>query len=261
MVRMDNAFFDQKIFAACESLGIGYVCGGKLTEEVKSYVGSCGSHCFQEYEKSNQTWDYLEFGHQLKSWSRYRRAIYCRPRYENKQRLFEFARPDTVIYTNLGLGQKIDRPLKEAGFSTWFLPTEVIKLYHGRGRDELVHRALKDFGFEELPFKRFAPNAAFYYLMVLAFFLYEAFKEDVCQGVVPISAYATTLRRKLIDIAAKIVRHGGQTTLKVTQAVWTRLNWPVLWERSGRPPEICWSRNSVLDGWMAKINYFDPQLS
>jgi hypothetical protein len=42
--------------------------------------------------------------------------------------------------------------------------------YHGRGADELVHRGLKDFGFEELPFLRFAPHVALYYTMVVAFF-------------------------------------------------------------------------------------------
>ena len=47
--------------------------------------------------------------------------------------------------------------------------------------DELVHRALKDFASQTLPFKRFAPNAAYYYTLLVAFFLYECFKEDVCQ--------------------------------------------------------------------------------
>jgi len=28
-------------------------------------------------------------------------AIFCQPMYEDRQRLLEFARPDTVIYTNL----------------------------------------------------------------------------------------------------------------------------------------------------------------
>jgi len=75
---------------------------------------------------------------------------------------------------------------------------------------------MREFGPETLPFKRFAPNAAFYYTMLVAFSLYEAFKEDVCQAVVPIGAYATTLRRKVIDVAAKIVHKSEQIILKVT---------------------------------------------
>ena len=103
-----------------------------------------------------------------------------------------------------------------------------------------MFRSFKDFGFEELPFKKFIPNAAFYYVMLLAFFLCEAYKEDVLDGVIPAVAYPTTLRRKALDFAAKVVRTSGRTTLKVTRAVWDRLNLPVLWERSGCPPKICW---------------------
>ena len=36
----------------------------------------------------------------------------------------------------------------------------------------------------DLPFKRFPANAAFYYTMLVAFFLYESFKQDVCDPVV-----------------------------------------------------------------------------
>jgi len=103
-----------------------------------------------------------------------------------------------------------------------------------------VHRALKDFGFEQLPFKRFSQNAALYYTMLVAFFLYEAFKEDVCKGVVDLGAYASTVRRRVIDIAAKIVRHGGKVTLKVTRATWKALGFAQLWQRSGAPPRFAW---------------------
>jgi len=55
------------------------------------------------------------------------------------------------------------------------------------GADELVHRALKEFGSQTLPFKRFGANAAFYYTMAVAFFFYECFKEDVTESVVPLT--------------------------------------------------------------------------
>ncbi len=53
--------------------------------------------------------------------------------------------------------------------------------------DELPHRKLKDFGFEELPFKRFVPNSAVYYCMLTSFFLFETYKEDVLTEVIPTS--------------------------------------------------------------------------
>jgi hypothetical protein len=66
-----------------------------------------------------------------------------------------------------------------------------------------VNRALKEFGTEELPFKRFLPNAAFYYSIVLSFFLYESFKRDVANGIIDGKSYPTTFRRILIDNANK----------------------------------------------------------
>jgi hypothetical protein len=65
------------------------------------------------------------------------------------------------------------------------------------------------------PFKRFAPNAAWYYTMLVGHFLLESFKEDVGAPVVGIGSYASTVRRRLIDIAGKIVSHSGETILKV----------------------------------------------
>jgi hypothetical protein len=187
-----------------------------------------------------QVWDFVEFMDRRGSWTKSRRAIYCRPWYEGIQQLLDFARPDTILYTNLGMGQKIDELLARIGRSNLLIAENVIACAHGRGRDELVHRALKNFGHEELPFKRFAPNAAYYYTMALAFFIFETFKEDVCSAVLPVTAYATTVRRKVIDIAAKIVKTSGNIIFKVTSATWKNLKFDVLWERSGSPPRFVW---------------------
>jgi histone H3/H4 len=119
-------------------------------------------------------------------------------------------------------------------------PERIIRDYHERGRDELVHRAMKDFCAEELPFKRFAQNAAFYYTMLLGFFLYETFKEDVCAPAISLNAYPTTLRRKIIDIAVKVVRHAGRVILKVPEALWNHLHFDQLWRRSAQPPLFAW---------------------
>ena len=81
----------------------------------------------------------------------------------------------------------------------------IVACYHERGSDELANRALKDFGHEQLPFKKFNPNAAWYYSMLRGHFLMESFKKDVGVPVVPIGAYATTVRRRLIDIAGKLL--------------------------------------------------------
>ena len=235
VIRLDSGFFDQKLFKVFESLRIGYICGGKLYNDIGGFVSNCDRSLWGRYENKNQVWDYVDFGDRRGSWKKFRRAIYCLPVYEDKQILFKFARPDTILYTNIGMGGMIDDQLCKADMDKLLTAQKIIEIHHGRGNDELVHRALKDFGSEQLPFKRFHQNAAFYYTMLAAFFLYEAFKEDVCTPVVVVTSYATTLRRKILDVAGKIVSHAGKITLKVTMSTWDSLDFYQLWFKSENP--------------------------
>lgn len=243
IVRMDSGFFDQKLFEVFEELGIGYICGGKLYKPIKEYVSQSqsGKENWSRYDQGRQSWQYLEFGSKCKNWKRFRRTLFCSPLYEDGQMLLDFARPDTVLVTNLGMGGAVDQALVGVGCGHQMESQAIIATYHGRGSDELVHRALKDFGFEQMPFKRFSCNAAFYYAMVVSFFLYETFKQDVCASVLKPVCYATTVRRKIIDMAAKIVRHGHRVVLKVTAATMEHLNFLRLWDKSASPPRYCWS--------------------
>lgn len=238
LIRQDTGYFDQKLFGLYEGLNVGYLSGGKLYKDIKEYVAQWPADGWATYSNKQQEWSYIEFADRRKSWKRFRRVIYCRPAYEDRQRLLAFARPDTLIYTNLGTGGAIDIMLREAGAADLLAPATLIGCYHGRGRDELVHRALKDFIDEQLPFKRFQQNHAFYYMALIAFALFEAFKADVTAPVVAITAYPTTLRRSLIDVAGKIVTHGGRVVLKVTGAVMKRLQFAELWQRCQSPPTI-----------------------
>jgi hypothetical protein len=74
--------------------------------------------------------------------------------------------------------------------------------------------------------------------MLIAFFLFEAFKEDVLRGVIPITSYATTVRRKVIDIAGKIINTGRRTILKVSHATMDLLKFDRLWENCQNPPPL-----------------------
>jgi len=236
VVRMDSGFFDGKLFKALEKLGVGYVCGGRMYKDICQKARE--QKDWQSYRNGDQEWRLFEFEDQRDVWDEPRRAIFSQPMSEDRQQLLEFARPDTVLYTNLGKGEPIDALLREANHGDLIEPVEILKLYHGRGRDELVHRAMKDFADEKLPFKRFGPNMAYYFTMLVAFFLFEAFQEDVCAEVVPVEAYPTTLRRQIFDQAGKIVRHAGKIILRVTQAVWDLLKFDQLWEKAHMPPLI-----------------------
>ena len=92
--------------------------------------------------------------------------------------------------------------------------------------------------------------------MLIAFFLFETFKKDVLEDVVPLSSYATTVRRRIVDIAAKIVRKGGQFILKVPRAVMNALGFDLPWERCQHPPAIPLfnrGRNFRLSGFFEEL--------
>jgi hypothetical protein len=189
--------------------------------------------------KKKDRWQFIEFGSKRGNWKCFRRAIYCRLMHNDRnQLLLPGFRPDTVIITNIGQNQAIDELLAKAGMPDYLNARNIVAVYHERGSDELANRALKDFGHEQLPFKQFSPNAAWYYTMLTAYFLFETFKEDVTAQVIPISSYASTVRRRLIDIAGKIVSHAGETVLKVSKACIEDLKLFDLFVRCQSPPPI-----------------------
>ncbi|MFH1414797.1 MAG: transposase [Elusimicrobiota bacterium] len=169
ILKEDRCFYDQKNFKAFEELGIGHISGGKIYATICEYVENCPQEQWVNIEKKNQTWEILEFGDCRGTWDKFRRAIFTQPLYEDNQKLLPFARPARIYYTNLGMGGNIDILLKNAGLEYYLDVENIVELAHQRGADELVHRGIKDFGTEQLPFKRFESNTAFFYIMLVAF--------------------------------------------------------------------------------------------
>ena len=238
ILRVDSGFFDEVNFKAFDELNIGFIGTGKMYKGVKAHVGEAREELWGTYDNGHQMWSYLEFGYRCDAWDRFWRAIYTRPMYEESQRLLDFARPDNVILTNIGINAEALKHLSPKQQAHWKRVPTLIANHHSRGADELPHRGLKDFGFEEMPFKRFAPNSAFYYCMLLSFFLFEAYKRDVLSEVIPVTSYATTVRRRAVDFAAKIIKTGHQIILKVPSAVMEALRIERLWERCQNPIPI-----------------------
>ena len=224
VIRMDAGFFDEENFRLCDELGIGFIGTGKTFNAIKEQVADIGENEWKVYDNGRQKWSYAGFEYRCDKWEKAYRALYTRPKYDGPQGLLEFARPDNIIVTNLSSTELNDECL--------------IYYHHQRGADELPHRGLKEFGSEQLPFKRFGANQAFYYVMVIAFFLFETFKEDNLQDILPMTSYATTVRRQLIDIAAKIVRKGRAIILKVPKAVMERFPLTALWTRCQQAPPV-----------------------
>ena len=98
IIRMDSGFFDQKIFERCEQLKIGYVCGGKMYNDIKAMVSQMDDgrwHRFHSHKKD--AWEYIEYGSRRGNWKRFRRAVYCRLLNEGNQLHLTGCRLDTII--------------------------------------------------------------------------------------------------------------------------------------------------------------------
>ncbi|WDN89306.1 hypothetical protein BuS5_03767 [Desulfosarcina sp. BuS5] len=238
ILRCDSGFFDKKNFAAFDELNIGFIASGKMYAGVKQQASNAANSDWDSYNIKEQTWSFLEFGFRCDKWKRFYRTFYTRCLYEGKQILLDFARPDNVILTNIGINDKVLKNCTEERRQYWLIPEAIINSYHQCGADELAHRGFKDFDFEQLPFKKFGPNSAFYYCMLISFFLFETFKEDVTAEVIPIRSYATSVRRKIVDIGAKIVKKSHMITLKLSQSVMQAIKFDKLWANCQNPSPI-----------------------
>jgi len=241
IVRMDAGFFDDEVFKICEQLNIGYLCGGKQYRNVIDEATKAVDWlAFKKAETDSISWMYTEFMSRQKSWHKERRTLFSTLREEDGQYVLQGICRDSVIITNPGLGEEIDEQLSKVGREEWLESGKLLGLYHHRGTDELANHALKTFGHEQLPFKRFTANSAWYYLMVLGNNLFEAFKEEVTESVIPVSAHADTFRRRFIDTAGKLVRHVGKLIMKVNKLDYVRLKFDLLVEKCKVGlPQLC----------------------
>lgn len=230
----DAGFFDQQLFSLFDSLGLGFVIGGKLYADLKAYTDALGEEQFLIYQKDRGRWLYCEIGSRRKNWKRFYRSIYTKSIAEaDGQFSFGFDRVESIIYTNLGMKNRITELLsRREDHGESYLPADaVIRCYHERARDELVNRGLKDFATEHLPFKCFASNAAFYYLLVISFVVFESFKADMHSPAIPVTWYAQTFRRCVLDIAGKIVKSARRLTLAIPRVTCELLDLSHLWYR------------------------------
>lgn len=236
----DSGFADQEAYGAFGELGIHFIVTGKLYPDIKGYARELPPGSFDEIKKGRAVWEYTELGNRLKSWTKFRRCIFTRlQRDEKGQTVMEFARPDNLIYTNIGNCPEADERLRAAGDERYFGAGAIVERSHQRGADELVHRSIKELATKEsLPFKRMGMNRAYYFMLAIAHFLFETYKRDVTAKVMPATSYPATFRRRLIDFAAKVTSHARDIILNVTGAVAAAIDIGELWKLCQSPPPI-----------------------
>jgi len=239
VLTQDSGFFDQALLARYEALQIGYLAGGKAYADLRAAVAAQPDTRWSTYQQGTQQWLCVELGDRRGTWSRFRRLVYSQADSEaTGQLLLDCARPETVLYTNIGVDAALTTALNHHEAEDVRALAFLLRRYHLRGKQELVHRALKDFGSEHVPFHRFTANAAWYYVMLTAFTLYEAFKRDLDSDAIPRTCYPTRFRRLLVDLAAKVVTTSGQRILRCAQTAYDALELDTLWDRVQHPPPI-----------------------
>jgi len=233
VVLMDSGYYDDDLFLLCESYeNVGYICAGKIFNDLK-YLTEMPEDEFEgSYGANDAQWGFKEFTEQRAVWLDGRRGIYLRQMSDDGQGLLDFAGTHRVLVTNIGLGSSIDQALITAGHEQLLQAEEIIRKDHSRGGEELIHRRFKEFADQKLPFQSFAANGALYYLSVIAFNLFNSFTSHVAAPVFKPNVTPTTIRRQLFDIAAKVVRTGGKTILKIASSAWNRLKFSEMWELS-----------------------------
>jgi hypothetical protein len=234
----DSGFLDEKNFQYFNAtLGICFICFGKLYKDIKDYVSSVPFENYKEYCKGKMICHYLEFGNKLKSWKKlgFLRTILTKDLCnEDGQMILDIARPDSILYTNIGRNQQLTEELKNAGDDLCSCE-KIIETAHMRGCNELVNQSLKDLMLsEKLPFKHFGMNAAYYYLMVISHTLFECYKEDVVKQVdiptISVTCYPSTFRRRLIDFACQIVSSSNRIALQLMKGVYQNIQAEKLWQ-------------------------------
>jgi hypothetical protein len=247
VVTCDSGFLDEKNLHYFDAtLGIGFICFGKLYDSIKQQVRSISPAEFKEYGHGQKLWHYTEFNSKLDSWKRFEslRTIFTTQQCdENGQMIHEIARPDSVLYTNIGCNESIAETLISSGNESLMTAESIIEHAHQRGSNELCNRSFKEFILsEKLPFKQFGMNAAYYYFMVIAHTLNESYKTDIVNNCdithIHINCYPKTFRRNMIDFAVQIVSSAKEISLQVMLGVWKNLNIMKLWE-------LCNSKNMV----------------
>lgn len=247
--RLDSGFLSEELIDLMNELRVGFVLAGKMYSAVIEKVKEISRKDWKTFNKGNNLWKYASFRYQCDKWAEGYPALYTALVAEEGQHVFHFGRPDNIILTNLEAGKPAFDSMDEDSQKHWAKPETILQSHHQRGADELPHRAFKEFGSEQLPFQALRHNRPYYYLMLIAFFLFQAFQEDALSPVTKVRSYANTVRRNVFDIAAKIVRKGHQLILKVQQSHFRLLNFDELFNlaRSALPVSPITSGSGFFD--------------
>ncbi len=238
----DSGFADQKAFDYFDTINVHFITTSKIYADIREYSESIPSKQYEELSKGKLIWRFFEFASKRGTWKRFRRSIFTTLSCDEKgQYIIGLGnkRTDNLIFTNIGTNAIADRRLINAGGEEYFKAINIVKLSHQRGSDELIHRSIKELATkEQLPFKRVGMNRSYYFMLVIVHFIFETYKRDITNKVLPITSYPNTFRRKMIDFATKITSGSGYVILNVPRTIFEKFKLNDLWKKCQSPPII-----------------------
>ncbi len=122
VVRLDRGVFDEQIPLLCEVLNIGYVCSGRLHDEIGTWLRDHSEGAWPMLERKPRPWRVFDLAYPRRASGRRRRATFWRPMYTNRRRCLKCGSPATMVYTNLSHEQRIDVLLRGAGCADRLIP-------------------------------------------------------------------------------------------------------------------------------------------
>ena len=241
----DSGFADEKAYKYFDNLNVHFITTSRIYKDVREYAGALPTDNYRQFSKEKMVWNFFEFATKRGTWKGFRRSIFttlsCD---ENGQYILglQNKKTDNLINTNIGTNPVADERLRNAGGEKYFEAENIVSLSHQRGADELIHRSIKELATkEQLPFGKMGANRAYYFLLVISHFIFETYKRDVTNEVVPISSYPNTFRRKIIDFAAKVTSGAGYVILNVPRMIFNSFKIDDLWKKCQSPPVIQFS--------------------
>lgn len=200
-VRLDGAFYDQKVIQPLDERHVGYGIVAHMTQRLKKSILAARYH---EFTKG---WEAAEFPYTPFHWKQEHRFVAVRrPREyepeEIQQRLFTFQRYTyhRALVTNLPL-----------------TPEAVYRFYCDRGFQELLLREFKQaYALAHIPTRSFWANATYMEIILWAYDLVRAF-EYLCLPEELQHWNIATLRRELWWLPAEWVKRENRHYLRLPE--------------------------------------------
>ncbi len=199
-VRADSAAYQAAIFNACEDKKQCFAIGADLDQAVKSVIARIPEHAWVPWRDA----EIAETVHSMnKTAKAFRLIVIRRPQQDD---LFD---ANTPRYRYHAVAS--NRRDSAAATLEWYAQ-------RGETSENRIKELKIGFGMERMPCGQRTANAVFFRLGVLAYNLFQGFKQWVLKKEWR-HHQVQTLRWRLYQTAGKVVRHAGQVYLKVRDSV------------------------------------------